>query len=587
MSVKISGDQKIDPGFIGRADASGSIPATPMAELDSAVAELKAHSERWAALDLNERILILSGVLDDLHAVGEEWVAAEINAKGIRGNSYAEAEEWAIFSYGLRIVRLLRQSLQDLRGGNPPQIPGPIDTLPNGQLRARVFPVDRYDSLIFMGMTADVWLQPGISRNDLLDNQAQFYRGQGGEGKVCLVLGAGNIAVLIPTDFLTKLFVDGSVVILKMNPVNAHLGPIVARAFNVLIARNFLRIVYGGAEEGNYLCHHPDVDDLHMTGSDKTYEAIVFGPGEAGARRKAQRRPLLDKPFSAELGNISPIIIVPGPWSTKDIERWGEKLVSWLVINAGFNCTTPRLIMQWKKWQLRQVLNEAVSTTLAQTEIRKAYYPGAHERHGRFVAAHPDCQRHGPSDEEQRLPWTFITGVDAQDSDNVCFKNEAFCGLFAETALGGENVASFLETAVSFANEHLWGNLAATLVVHPSSLKDAAVGTAVEQAIADLRYGTVLVNQIGPISMFAMTTPWGAFPGNDRYDIQSGVGVTCNALMLDNTQKVVVRNPFKVTPDALGLNSRTVLDTCRQLAELQYQPSIWKMPGIFWSALRS
>ena len=46
---------------------------------------------------------------------------------------------------------------------------------------------------------------------------------------------------------------------------------------------------------------------MHLTGSDKTFEAVVFGPGPDGARRKATGTPLLGKPVTGELNNLSPV----------------------------------------------------------------------------------------------------------------------------------------------------------------------------------------------------------------------------------------------------------------------------------------
>lgn len=92
-------------------------------------------------------------------------------------------------------------------------------------------------------------------------------------GKIALVLGAGNVSALVPADFLHKLFVEGSVVLLKPNPVNAYLVPLIEQAFGALIRRGYLRIVQGGAAEGAYLCQH----ELHMTGSDlQARTAIKF-----------------------------------------------------------------------------------------------------------------------------------------------------------------------------------------------------------------------------------------------------------------------------------------------------------------------
>jgi len=205
-----------EPGSIARIDQSGGLPPTSQAELDAAVDELAAQKDSWANLELSERITILDQILVDLHAVGEKWVTSSIHAKGLEGNDYGQAEEWALLAYVYRTVRLLGESLRDIQRYGRPQIPGPIDTLPNGQVRAQVFPVDRYDSMIFSGMTGEVWMQPGDTIEQVLDGQARFYRDEAAEGQVALVLGAGNISMLIPTDFMHKLFVEGKVVVLKM-----------------------------------------------------------------------------------------------------------------------------------------------------------------------------------------------------------------------------------------------------------------------------------------------------------------------------------------------------------------------------------
>ena len=185
------------------------------------------------------------------------------------------------------------------------------------------------------------------------------------------------------------------------------------------------------------------------------------------------------------------------------------------------------------------------------------------------------------------LPWTFITGVDLNNPEDICFRNEPFCGLFSETAIEAGSIEAFLNRAVHFANETLWGNLTATIIVHPDSLKDTRVANAVDRTVAGLRYGMVLINQFAALGFMAMTTTWGAFPGNDVYDIQSGIGVTTNVLMFEHVEKSVVRSPFRVSPNPFALSSRNVLQFAKKMADLQYKPSIWKVPGFSWSAFRS
>src|SRR5690606_13193220 len=102
-----------------------------------------------------------------------------------------------------------------------------------------------------------------------------------------------------------------------------------------LVEAGFLRIVYGGASVGAELATHPDVAAVHVTGSDKTHDALVFGHGAERSRRRAGGAPRLDKPVSSELGSVTPVIVVPGPWNARDLAFHGRNIASMLVDNAG------------------------------------------------------------------------------------------------------------------------------------------------------------------------------------------------------------------------------------------------------------
>ena len=64
--------------------------------------------------------------------------------------------------------------------------------------------------------------------------------------------------------------------------------------------------------ESSFLTSHPLIDTMHLTGSDKTYQAIVWGPGAQQAENMKIGRRLNTKPFTCELGAVSPYIIAPG-----------------------------------------------------------------------------------------------------------------------------------------------------------------------------------------------------------------------------------------------------------------------------------
>ncbi|WP_353647695.1 hypothetical protein ABLG96_12400 [Nakamurella sp. A5-74] len=70
-------------------------------------------------------------------------------------------------------------------------------------------------------------------------------------------------------------------------------------AFAPLIDLAVLRIVIGGADVGSHLAHHPRVSHVHITGSARTHDVVVFGTGADGVRRKAAGDPLLDKPIAS------------------------------------------------------------------------------------------------------------------------------------------------------------------------------------------------------------------------------------------------------------------------------------------------
>jgi acyl-CoA reductase-like NAD-dependent aldehyde dehydrogenase len=560
--------------------------------LDSAITALQEQKSAWTAVTPRERIAILEEITRDFLAISGRWTAACIEAEGL-DPEHGHAEEVLVGPYFVvRNLRLLRLALADVAAHGRPRIPGSVRTRPDGQVTARIFPYDVWDRIFYTGVTADVWMEPGVTEASLPSTMAVAYQASQRPGGVALVLGAGNVSSIGPMDALYKLFVEDQVVLYKTHPVNHYLGPLLEEGMKALVCRGFLKIVYGGAEEGAYLCRHPGVDEIHITGSDRTYEAIVFGTGDEARRRKERNEPVLTKKVTAELGNVSPVIVVPGPagssgsWSRTDVAYHAENLVTMLVNNAGFNCNATRVIVQHAASPQREDLLAGIRDLLKKTPLRRAWYPGAADRWSTFAGAHPEAELFGTKSGDQ-LPWTLIHSLDPQSREDVCYTTEAFCGVFAETPIEAPSVPEYLERAVAFANETLWGTLNATLIVHPAALRDPSVQQAVEKAIADLRYGTVSVNHWAATGYGLVITPWGAFPGHPPHDIQSGTGFVHNTLMFDKPQKTVVRAPFRVSPKPVWFAThKTAHKLTPKLVEFEANPSFAKLPGIFALALR-
>lgn len=548
--------------------------------LDSAVADLRAHQTPWLQVSPRARADLISEVIRDVASVADRWTAAAAEAEGIPPDHADAAEEAIAGPYlVLRQLRLLRRSLLDIERRGVPRIPGPVTTRADGRVTARVVPADRFDRLLYLRVTAEVWMQPGVTVDDLPSTQAVAYR-QPDDGGVCLVLGAGNVTSIAPLDVIYKLFVANRAVVLKTHPTQAFMSPILETALAALIRDGWLRIVAGGVAEGSYLANHPGVDDLHITGSHRTYDAIVFGPGAEGEERRLRDEPILHKPFTAELGNLTPIIVVPGRWSPVELAYQADNVATMLTNNAGFNCTTARVLITASGWKLRQPFLNAVRARLAATQVRRAYYPGAADRFDQFVGAHPEAELYGER-ADGRLPWAFITDLDPGARDDLCYTTEAFCGVFGETPLPSENPADFLDRAVAFANDALWGTLNATVIVHPRSLFDADTRAALDRAIGNLRYGTVSINHWSAIGFALGATPWGAHPGHPRNDIGSGTDVVHNTLMFSRVEKTVVRAPFHAWPKPIWFGShRTARRLAPMLVRFEANPSLLRFAGL-------
>lgn len=562
------------------------IEPTSQSKLDETLAILEDHKNEWVALDIDERIELLEHVRERAVEVAERWVTASVEAKGMTFGGAEEGEEWlAGPSPVAKNITLLISSLRDIQERGVPQLPTAAFARPDGQVVAPVFPADGYDGLLFAGFTAEVWMQPEVRLQELSENQASFYRQKSPKGKLALVLGAGNVSSIGPMDALYKLFVEGQVVLLKMNPVNEYLGPLIDEMFEPLRERGFFRLVYGGAAEGDYLCLNDRVENIHVTGSDKTHDAIVFGVGQEGARRKAADDARNPKQLSCELGNVTPVIVVPGPWSQKDLDFHGVNVASTVVNNAGFNCTATRVIVQHQQWDRREALLDSLRRAFKKAADRKPYYPGAIERQEMFLADHPDAELFGAKG-EGRVPWTLIHHLDPQRTSEICFNTESWCGQTSEVALSASSIVDYIDAAVEFCNERVWGTLACSIIVHPKSLKDPAVAEAVERAIANLRYGAIAVNHWSGLVYGLATPTWGAFPGHERNDIRSGRGVVHNTFMFDRPQKSVLRGPFRVFPRPTWfIDNDRAFAVGPKLTYFNADPSLARLPGLIWASM--
>jgi aldehyde dehydrogenase (NAD(P)+) len=512
------------------------------AAIDQAISQLQDCKAVWAQLPIPKKLDLLRNLRTRVNDVSQRWVNAAVKAKGIPEDSRYVGEEWLSGPWALlhgingNIAALTANQKGETRK------PKSVRIRPNGQVVVDVFPLDMLDRAVVNGVRSEVWMQKDITLANWQENIGAFYKQENPPGKVALVLGAGNIASITPLDVLFKLYVEGQVCILKMNPINDYLGPFLEEIFKQFVDAGFLRFAYGSEDVGKYLTQHAGVEEIHLTGSVRTHDAIVFGADDEAEQRKQRNESVTDKRVTSELGAVCPTIVVPGPWSDADIRYQAEHIASQKLHNSGYNCIAVQVLIMPENWERSDDLLNAISDVMRSVPTRAPYYPKSAERQQCAIAGH----EHVDLLDSEEVPRTIVSSLDPENADEVNFTTEAFCNVLAETRLPGATPADYLKNAVKFANDKLWGTLGANIIIHPKTAKHYA--RELEEAIADLRYGGIAVNTWVAAAYLISQNSWGAYPGHTAQDIQSGVGVVHNTFLFDKPQKSVVYGPFYPYP---------------------------------------
>ena len=556
------------------------VSATPLEQVDVLVEKLAAKKDEWVRTPIERRRMLLKRCIESTLGCAEEWVRAACKAKGLDPHEPRGGEEW--LGGPMTTVRNLRMLEEALEAGGQPA-PKRVYRRPDGQWVAEVFPANGWDSLMFGGFTAEVWMEPGKE-----PTQGRIYRdktrGELPPGKVALVLGAGNVASIGPMDALYKLFVEDEVVLVKTNPVNAYLQPYWEESFRPLIEEGVFYVVRGGAEVGRHLVHHPKVDTIHMTGSDRTHDAIVWGADPAEqARRKRSGEKVVDKPMTSELGAVTPVFVVPGPWSDADLRYQARQIAGMVTNNASFNCNAAKVLVTADGWPQRALLLEHLERVLEATPPRMAYYPGAQARYDGFLSCYPEAKPLGPRSGSV-VPWTIIPEVPAEKGEHA-LTSEAFCGVLAQVGLPAADPRAFLEAMVEFGNETCWGTLSCVILIHPETQK--AYAKELDSAIARLRYGGIAINAFAGV-LYALVSPsWGAFPGHPDEDIRSGRGVVHNAFLFDHPERTVLKAPFRIRPTPAWFpDHKTLHQLGPALTRFEAKPKLLTLAPVLAAALR-
>lgn len=527
------------------------------------------QAEAWAALDDAARAKLLRACAQRLHAGRVGWVQTACRTKGVRPHAKLAGEEWvAGVAVSLRALRLYAETLEGKRAADRL----PVRVSPSARPWVQTFPYGYIESQLMPGMKVEVELEAGAA-------PAQTERRQGPPG-LALILGAGNIDSILVFDFLDQLLRHGRTAVVKLNPVNAAIRAPMEQAFAPLIEAGYLGFVEGDAEVGAELSVHPRVAAVHLTGSNASFDAMVWGsdPLERD-RRQAQHEPRVQVPISAELGAVTPVLVVPGAWSSQDVRRQARQGAAMAAHNASCNCNAAKLVVTARHWPQREAFLRALREELAALPARPSWYPGSRRRWEEFRAHYPQSEEIAARDTgaaapgaPEALPWLFIPEVPLRRAELAC-RTEAFSPVLAECSVAAKTVEEFFERAIDPVNEEVFGTLSCA-VLAPPHVPDALLDAALDR----LEYGTICVNT-WPGLAFGLGAPsWGAYPGHSLQSPGSGIDHVHETFMLDQVRRSIVRAPFRPSRrPAFDPGHKRLLALGRAWADWEAKPSLLRL----------
>jgi hypothetical protein len=517
-----------------------------MAALDSTLTTLTSGAARHAARGPAARADLALETLRAVAAATETWVDAAVSLKtrpelsGARLSPAAgvRAEEMATGPLAtLRLLAITARALDDVaRDGMPRPCGGPrvlesggeagsfvgVDVLPERRL---------FDAAIFRGHACVVRCAVSGGLRGFATAWREEARARPAGGGVCLVLGAGNVTGLAVADAIAQIFEHGRAVLLKLHPLHAPLEPALRAALRPLVTAGVLEIVAGGVETAREAVAAAAVSHVHLTGGQAAFDALVWGG--SGARPPA---PVLTKPITCELGNVTPWIVVPGRYAPAALAYQADIVAASIANNTSFNCIATKCVVTCRSWDQREEFLALVARRLDSLPARPAWYPGS------TAAWEAVCGRPPPA--AGLLPAVFRPGIDPVRAPHW-LDREWFVPVAVEVPLEAGSLADFCGGAAAFVRG-LPGSLAASVTA--PTLPTAADEHHVARLAESLQRGVVAVNTWSALAYAIGSAPWGGFPGGTLVAPKSGIGRVHDPLLLPGVHDVILRAPLVVRP---------------------------------------
>ena len=500
-------------------------------DIDRFITTLRTKSKEFNSISNVQLASMLEETISNIKEVAFFWATICSDNKGTT-KTPAEGEEWL----GGPFASVLATQYYIKSLTNDDDL---VEKKYNSEENSyKVFPNNFTERITFPFIDAKVIFNKSMSFDDI-NKYRGFSKRYDIDPSITLVLGAGNFSSIPYLDVLYHLITRKSVILLKLNPVNEYLKPVFEKVFQNFIERGYIIVTTGNIDESKYMAKHPGINHIHLTGSDKTFEDIVYGRELTDKERKSKSLSKINnKPITSELGNVTPIIIHPGKWSTSDIKYQARKIVTAKLNNNGFNCIAAQVVVLPDGWGQTETLIKYVKHYMSKAKERKAYYPESierleklekdkgYERVNALSCVTPHLTR------EIKAYSKFE--IDEVWSSTIYFKKIEYT-----------SVEDFANKAIDYCNDELWGNLGVSVIIKDHDRKFNKHIT--NLYIDKLNYGTVAINEWAAIGYIIPQLPWGGFPGNRDNDIQSGQSVVHNSMLFESPLKGVVNTKFRIS----------------------------------------
>ncbi len=511
--------------------------------LDPALAALQRLHRPIGPLPLDT----VAALRRSVEANAEDWVAASLVAKGWQHLPHAHAEEWA--SGPLPVARFLVRLQQFVDREATQVAPEPGRTADGDTVLA---------AHRLRGIGDRLTLQP--YRTTVHVARDQEHRRVVADGKRALVLGAGNVTATPILDVLEHTVARGRAVVCKLAPPHATLLPVFERALAPLVQAGRLVFCTGDGELGQRLAHHPDIDAIHLTGATSTWRTLRDDASLAAKER------------TAEVGCCSPVLVLPGVWSQRELRAAAESLAAYVAMNGGATCVAPRVLLTAAAWPQRDAFLRHVRAALAALPARVPFHPGVRAAFAAASMQEPTAAALAP---------TLCAGRSLHDAPFLCGR-EWFAPVANEWTLPGDSLTQWLDAATDFVRAHCFGALSAYVFAPASELqRDQAT---IDRAVHRLPHGTIATNTWTGLGYGLGNTPWGVREGTAS---DCGVGFARN---LDGwpVVRTLVQAPLPAWPRSPWLPSHAHgTAALRALTRLTLRPTFPRLFTTTWHALRS